>query len=79
MKIDEIYKALDNFDTGLRDKAALARRTAKRAHLDNNTTKRDKFNSVARVYEMTIADLGPLLLELYGHTSEAFRDDQIPF
>ena len=44
----------------LLEKAALARRVAKDAHKRGDKKKHDKFNAVARVYEMISADLGPL-------------------
>ncbi len=79
MTIDELYVALSQVDLRIREKAKGARRVARAAHKKGNKTKHDKFNAVARVYEMVADKTGPLCSELLAQASPEFRAAEIPF
>lgn len=82
MKIEDIFTVMDKIVSRVSDKAASARRVARAAHRQGNVRKRDKFNVVARVYEMLRDELGPLSSELVEHTPAEFREktnDDLPF
>jgi len=82
MNIDEIYDEFHDIGGRLQEKARAARATAKAARKAGNTKKWDKFNSVARVYEMIYLDVIPLGAELVEHLSDERKEqmvNEIPF
>ncbi len=79
MKIEEIYTELESSGCRFRKKAISARETALKARKKGDLRKSDKFNAVARVYEMVSIKIGPLERELLKHTPDEFQDSLIPF
>jgi len=79
MEIEEIYEEFEKSSLRFRQKANLARIVAKKAYKKNNMKKWDKFNAIARVYDMTWLDIAPLLSELLDKTSKKFQEEQISF
>jgi hypothetical protein len=77
--IEEIYTELELSYNRFRKKAISARKTALKARKSGDLQKSDKFNSVARVYEMVTIKIGPLERALLNHTSGEFQDSQMPF
>lgn len=79
MNIEEIFTELQDLGCSMADKARRARETARKSHKRGELKKRDKFNAVARAYEMMHEELNPLCVELLDHTSGDFRNKDVPF
>lgn len=80
MKIEDIYTELERLGRRMDNKSKGARAVAKVAHRKGDIRKRDKFNAIARVYEMTYVDLMPLCNELLDHTPTDFQNNRdVPF
>ena len=77
--MDKAVKDLEDFGCLMREKANQARDTARQARKRNDLKKWDKFNAVARAYEMAWLRSLPLLVQMGHHTSEEFRNRMIPF
>lgn len=78
-EVDSLCSDIDDLNTFLLRKASDARVVARKARKRGDTKKWDKFNAVARVYEMAYERVVPLAGALFEHTSAEFRDQNIPF
>lgn len=79
MTIDEIYDELNDVEKKIYEKAHSARDKAKKARKAGDMKKWDKFNAVARAYEMVYEDINPLRCELIDYTSDERRYIDVPF
>jgi hypothetical protein len=79
LRVDACYEALEKLDESMRQKAQLARETARKARKKGDTRKWDKYSAIARVYEMSRKNMWSCYEPLYPTLSEKFRDSMLPF
>jgi hypothetical protein len=77
--VDGLCSDLDELNAMLLRKASDARATARKARKRGDVKKWDKFNAVARVYEMIYERVVPIAGVLFDHASDDYCDQHIPF
>lgn len=79
LSINEIHGCIAQIAASFKVKAKQARETASKARKSKNSKKAEKFNAIARVYEMNAGIIELINCKLWDHTSEEYQEKSIPF
>lgn len=77
--IDETWRSIHYLFVYAYDQGERARLTAKTAYKKKDKVKWQKFNAIARVYEMQATKLSSLSNDMQKHVSEDVLSKDIPF
>ena len=78
-RADLVYANLEKLQEKMAEKAGRARDVARQARKRGDTRKWDKFNAIARVYEMSLKEMWCCYEPLCSLTSKEFQNSMIPF